>query len=445
MASALARAKQAIADGRWHDHVAFMAPARELAQACGTARAEASTFRAIYAVLRRPEHGSDSQAQQAYGAKKSTFQQWKKNIQDLETQATADSFVNQGYALLARMVPALRQMAIGSPASHQMEGGGQGTLICCTACGEEKPKADFSRNQLAKKSRGQPYRCLQCIAIAQDSTRGVTDGSTTSAGNATSAPAIPHISFWEESVQDYLKLMHYDGEGYDEHFRKRMGVIIASERGLSVELQSLIGLGYDVDFVHFFNHYGDGTTPLIQAVNFGHPECARILLAAGASVYRRSPDGATAIDVAQGKDDEIMLALLEGKRNDLLAKALSKGLLYLSFKKDNGEDRKMLCTRNLDLIPYNEQPKDLARHAVFQKKGAVSVYEIESGWKSFHLNTIKDIFLATDDDTRRVLAERQRRDNEDFKQQVNPDGALGDIEFTGDFGRMLREPGWLDI
>ena len=94
MAAALKRAQTAVSDGHGAESMQFIAAARELARQLKFPRAEKSTFLAIFAVLKRSTHASDKAAWEAYGAKRSTYLQWKALIEPLEPQALADGFLN---------------------------------------------------------------------------------------------------------------------------------------------------------------------------------------------------------------------------------------------------------------------------------------------------------------------------------------------------------------
>ena len=104
--AALKRAQTVVSDGHVADSTEFIAAARELARQLKFPRAESSTFRAIFAVLKRGAHSSDKAAWEAYGAKQRTYQQWKALIEPLEPQAVADGFLNDdavvsGFAMMA--------------------------------------------------------------------------------------------------------------------------------------------------------------------------------------------------------------------------------------------------------------------------------------------------------------------------------------------------------
>ena len=106
-AAALKRAQTVASHGHPADSTEFIAVARELARQLNFPRAESSTFRAIFAVLKRGEHSSDKAAWEAYGAKQRTYQQWKALIEPLEPLAVADGFLNDeavvsgGFAMMA--------------------------------------------------------------------------------------------------------------------------------------------------------------------------------------------------------------------------------------------------------------------------------------------------------------------------------------------------------
>lgn len=108
MAAELRRAQKAVSDGHAADSMQFIAIARDLARQLGFPRAEASTFRAIFAVVKRSAYSSDKEAWEAHGAKPRTYQQWKALIEPLEPQAMADGFLDVpsiGFAMMAIASP----------------------------------------------------------------------------------------------------------------------------------------------------------------------------------------------------------------------------------------------------------------------------------------------------------------------------------------------------
>eukprot|EP00966_Prymnesium_polylepis_P179771 4162248-Prymnesium_polylepis.1 len=74
MAAELRRAQKAVSDGHAANGMQFIAAARDLARQLGFPRAEASSFRAIFAVLKRSAYSSDKEAWEAHDAKPRTYQ-----------------------------------------------------------------------------------------------------------------------------------------------------------------------------------------------------------------------------------------------------------------------------------------------------------------------------------------------------------------------------------
>jgi hypothetical protein len=62
----------------------------------------------------------------------------------------------------------------------------------------------------------------------------------------------------------------------------------------------------------------------------------------------------------------------------------------VTFTKKNGEERKMLCTRSMYLIPDEHKPKgNLQREPNYE---ALPVYDLEKlAWRSFRIDSIINI------------------------------------------------------
>lgn len=69
-----------------------------------------------------------------------------------------------------------------------------------------------------------------------------------------------------------------------------------------------------------------------------------------------------------------------------LKKALAKGKCRVTFRKMDGEVRKMLATLSEDLIPEDSMPIGEGRPEV---KGLVRAFDIErQGWRSFYVDRV---------------------------------------------------------
>ena len=106
MAEELKRAKTVVSEGHTADSMEFIAAARDLAKKLGYSRPEASTFRAIFAVLKRDAYSSDKEAWEAHGAAARTYQQYKSLIDNLDKEAIADGFIGPSieFAMLAMVI-----------------------------------------------------------------------------------------------------------------------------------------------------------------------------------------------------------------------------------------------------------------------------------------------------------------------------------------------------
>ena len=67
-----------------------------------------------------------------------------------------------------------------------------------------------------------------------------------------------------------------------------------------------------------------------------------------------------------------------------LMKALATGLVSVTFTKKDGTQRKMICTKNLEMVPEKDQPKGTGTEA----PGICCVYEQGNGWRSFHEDSV---------------------------------------------------------
>lgn len=68
--------------------------------------------------------------------------------------------------------------------------------------------------------------------------------------------------------------------------------------------------------------------------------------------------------------------------------ALKTTGMEIVFTKQNGEDRTMRCTTNMNVIPQNEHPKGVMNG--YTRNNAIRVYDIDKqAWRSFYANTVK--------------------------------------------------------
>ena len=88
----------------------------------------------------------------------------------------------------------------------------------------------------------------------------------------------------------------------------------------------------------------------------------------------------------------------------------------------------MLCTRDLGLVPLDQQPQDLALHAVFENGGVVRVFEVVfdphgsvefHGWRSFRMDSLHSGESKPPSLANYVREERQRHDHS--VKQCQPD------------------------
>lgn len=70
--------------------------------------------------------------------------------------------------------------------------------------------------------------------------------------------------------------------------------------------------------------------------------------------------------------------------NDLM-KALATGLVSVTFTKKDGSQRKMICTKNLEMVPGKDHPKGTGKAA---PAGVCRVYEQGNGWRSFREDSV---------------------------------------------------------
>lgn len=72
-------------------------------------------------------------------------------------------------------------------------------------------------------------------------------------------------------------------------------------------------------------------------------------------------------------------------QQDFIKETLMNEIVKVSFVKQNGEARDMLCTLREDIIPEEFKPKS----AKPKTDGLVSVWDLEKkGWRSFKVDSI---------------------------------------------------------
>ena len=70
-----------------------------------------------------------------------------------------------------------------------------------------------------------------------------------------------------------------------------------------------------------------------------------------------------------------------------LKEELSKRLVTVTFTKKNGEEREMVCTRNMELVPPSAWP---AGKIEITNESNVRVWDVKAqGWRSFILANVK--------------------------------------------------------
>jgi hypothetical protein len=73
-----------------------------------------------------------------------------------------------------------------------------------------------------------------------------------------------------------------------------------------------------------------------------------------------------------------------------IAKFLETQVLHVTFTKKDGTVREMRCTKNLDLIPADKQPKGVART---KTSTAVTVFDLDvQEWRSFLPESVQGYF-----------------------------------------------------
>jgi hypothetical protein len=82
--------------------------------------------------------------------------------------------------------------------------------------------------------------------------------------------------------------------------------------------------------------------------------------------------------------------VLDEEKKQTILKALSKGEVTVGFRKKDGTDRIMVCTRSSELIPQsNEVVIGEARPEHKENPDVCAVYDTEvNGWRSFRWDSV---------------------------------------------------------
>ena len=82
---------------------------------------------------------------------------------------------------------------------------------------------------------------------------------------------------------------------------------------------------------------------------------------------------------------------MERLYEDVLAIFNTHNLVKVNFRKNNGDLRTMVCTRNAGLIPTSHLPSKFKEEKLVNKD-ILKVYDVESeGWRSFRVDAVEDI------------------------------------------------------
>jgi hypothetical protein len=71
-----------------------------------------------------------------------------------------------------------------------------------------------------------------------------------------------------------------------------------------------------------------------------------------------------------------------------LIKLLQETTQIVTFKKLDGDERVMTCTKSFDIIPEQHQPKTQSK----PKEGVITVWDTNAqGWRSFRYDRVKSV------------------------------------------------------
>lgn len=74
-----------------------------------------------------------------------------------------------------------------------------------------------------------------------------------------------------------------------------------------------------------------------------------------------------------------------------LKNMLQHDVVEVNFTKNDGTERKMLCTLSLDRIPGEKMPKNSGKA---KNNDVISVFDVEKqDWRSFRLDSVRSIVL----------------------------------------------------
>jgi hypothetical protein len=83
---------------------------------------------------------------------------------------------------------------------------------------------------------------------------------------------------------------------------------------------------------------------------------------------------------------------------DGLIKNLAAGKLEVTFTKKDGSERKMICTRSNEIIPFNEESEKWKQS---NSPDNLPVWDVEAhGWRAFRIDRITGVaFVLTEIET----------------------------------------------
>ena len=79
---------------------------------------------------------------------------------------------------------------------------------------------------------------------------------------------------------------------------------------------------------------------------------------------------------------------------DGLIKRLATGKLEVTFTKKDGSERRMICTRSNEIIPFNEESE---KRKQSNSPDNLPVWDVEAqGWRAFRIDSIKSVAFITE-------------------------------------------------
>lgn len=101
-----------------------------------------------------------------------------------------------------------------------------------------------------------------------------------------------------------------------------------------------------------------------------------------------SNSGVDFIAMAKASGLDPMEIIKEPEFKDWFSEYLSENTVTVEFNKQNGEKRRMICTRDIGKIPVEQQPTTSKPSAT----DAIAVWDLEkSAWRSFNLSNLTRI------------------------------------------------------